>query len=162
MKSTFFLLAGLMSMQSCSNFGAGLGGYEKPSKTSNRYYTRNFHLAISKLHIARRYVDFENKGLNAANSNEYSYFTFFDNGFVLHNSGYKNDLNNKPVRTLNYNDIYSEDVGSFLTKADTIFWGTRPGYQKKKSTQYYSALITDSGLHVLTSKSGKIKFFRAQ
>ena len=149
-------------MESCSNFGAGFGGYEKPNKTSNKYYTRNFQLTNSKLKIARQYVNFENKGLNANNSNEYSYFIFFDNGFVLHNSVYKTDLNNNPKTTLDYNDIFSEDIGSYLIKGDTIFWGARPGYQKKKLTAYYSALITDSGLNVLTSQFDNVKFFRVQ
>jgi hypothetical protein len=150
----------IVAMQSCSNFGAGFGGYEKPSKNSSKYYTSNFKLTNPKLKVAHRYADLDNKGLNANNANEYSYFVFFENGFVLHNSDYKRDDNNN-LTSLDYSDIYSEDVGSYLIRGDTIFWGTRPGYQRKKMAAYYTALISDSGLTVISSQFDKVKFFTA-
>lgn len=160
MKPFIFFLIIIQALQSCSNFGAGLGSYERPSKNSNKYYRPDFKLANTKLKPATRYTNLENKGLDANNSNEYSFFVFFENGFVLHNSEYKKDNNGNPATALNYNDIHSEDVGSYITKGDTVFWGTRPGYLKKKATAYYAAIITDSGLSVISSRFEKVKFFR--
>ena len=148
--------------QSCSNVGSGFGIYEKPSKNSNKYYNLNFKPTNPKLLLCRRYVDLENKGLNSNNENEFSYFVFFENGFVLHNSDCKKDSTNKPKITLDYSEIYSEDVGSYITKGDTIFWATRPGYLKRKLTPSYAGIITDKGLAIISSKFEKVKFLSLQ
>jgi|GEM_PF-5908628 len=160
---SLFAVSSLFCFQSCADFGSGFGGYQKPAKTSNKYYTKDFKLTNTKLKVGRRYVDFDNKGLAANNTGEYSYFTFFENGFVLHNADYKKDENNKHTTALNYGDIYSQDIGSYMIKDDTIFWGTRPGYLRKELTSYYKGIITYSGISVITStKFDKVKFFRLQ
>jgi hypothetical protein len=141
----------------CSNIWTGFGSYGKPSKTSNKYYTRNFKQTNPKLFYCRRYIDLDNKGLNANNPNEFSYFVFFENGFVLHNA----DCIKGQV-TLDYSRLHSEDVGSYMIKGDTIYWGTRPGYIKRKSTPYYKGIITDSGLQVIESKFEKLLFLSLQ
>jgi len=114
MKFMLFCLAFfiLICFQSCSNFWTGFGSYEAPPKTSNKYYTRNFKLTNFKLKIARKYVDWENIGLHTNNQNEYSFFVFFENGFVLHNAAPMMGKDHKPITVLKYSDIMSGDVGS--------------------------------------------------
>jgi hypothetical protein len=145
-----------VSLQSCSNMSNGFAGYDKPSKVSNTYYRKNFKLTNTTLKIGRRYIDKENKGLSAQNPDAFSYFTFFENGFVLHNSDYG-------LRKLNYTEMHSQDVGSYTIKGDTIYWATRPGYLSKKNMAHYQAIITDSGLKVINSTKFKdVRFFSLQ
>lgn len=153
----------LLTLASCSNFGAGFAGYEKPPKKSNKYYRPDFKMTNPKLKLCRKYIDLENKGLSANLSIQHTYFVFSENGFVLHDQGCKLDPNNKPISYLKYSEINSEDVGSYLIKGDTIYWGTRPGYLKKKKITYYEAIVSDSGLNVINSSQFvKSKFFRLQ
>ena len=148
----------LFSMISCSNYSGGFGSYDKPAKKSNAYYNPNFKLANSKLKLARPYTDLDNKGLNASNADTYSYFVFFENGYVLHNASYHTGANQKSSTNLNYDDIRSEDVGNYKLEGDTIYWATRAGYQNKKMTAYYTGLVLDSGIVIINSKFDKLKF----
>ncbi|MCX6316900.1 MAG: hypothetical protein NTW29_06400 [Bacteroidetes bacterium] len=154
----FFLILAILYGQSCSNIGAGFGSYQKPAKSSNKYYNPHFKPSNPKLALCSRYVDLDNMGLQAQNSNEHSYFVFLDNGFVLHNSDCKRDSNHQPQTSLNYSQIHSEDVGNYITKGDTVFWATRPGYLKKKLMPFYAGIITDTGLVVISSPFKNLKF----
>ncbi len=158
----FFYFLGFLfvsTFQSCSNIGQGFAGYDRPAKTSNKYYRKNFKLTNSKLKICRQYIDLENLGLYANNSTEYSYFIFYENGFVLHNSSL-GGKENKPNSFLDYSKIHSQDIGSYIIIGDTILWGTRPGYFRKKMMTYYKAVISDTGLNVISTDIAKVKFFR--
>jgi len=150
-----YLTVAAIVLQSCSNIGTGFAGYEKPSKRSNKYYDKHFKLTNTQLQVGKRYTDLVNKGLHANNQDEYSSFVFFENGFVIHNPNYISTS-----ATLNYSTIHSEEVGSYLISGDTIYWDTRAGYQKKRMTQSYTALITDSGLKVINAPGDKEQFFR--
>jgi hypothetical protein len=147
------------TFQSCSNLWQGFAGYDRPAKTSNKYYRKHFKLTNYKLKIGRQYIDLANQGLHANNPTEYSYFVFFENGFVLHNSSL-GGKENKPNLFLDYSEIHSEDVGSYIIRGDTILWETRPGYLRKKMMTCYKAVISDTGLNVVNKDIVKVQFFR--
>jgi hypothetical protein len=152
----YSVLFALVVLPSCSKIGIGFGSYDRPAKRSNTYYRKNFKLTNTTLKIGRRYIDKENKGLSAQNPDAFSYFTFFENGYVLHNSDIGKSI-------LNYSEIHSQDVGSYTIKGDTIYWATRPGYLSKKMMAHYQAIITDSGLKVINSTKFKdVRFFSLQ
>lgn len=136
--SITFLISFLV--QGCRSFSAGFGSYEKPYKWTNKYYSRHFQLTNTTLAIGKHYLDVA--------SNEAFYFVFYSNGFVLHNADAPASANGTNPGKLDYSKIYAEDVGSYKIKGDTLLWATKAGYMNKR--QYYSALITDSGLHIIS------------
>jgi hypothetical protein len=148
MKLTFMIFIFRLSIallvislfESCGSFAAGFGSYERPCKWTNKYYSRHFHSTNSNLVIGKHYLDIAN--------NEKFYFVFYSNGFVLHNDEAPLSANGTKPEKLDYSKIYAQDVGSYKIKGDTAFWATKAGYMKKRS--YYSALITDSGLHIIS------------
>ena len=143
MKFIFYLSVTFLTIslvEGCGSFSAGFGSYEKPCKWTNKYYSRHFHLTNSNLAIGKHYLDITN--------NEEFYFVFYSNGFVLHNAEAPLSANGTKPEKLDYSKIYAEDVGSYKIKGDTVFWATKAGYMKKR--RYYSALITDSGLNIIS------------
>lgn len=122
--------------EGCGSFAVGFGSYERPNKRTNKYYSRHFQLTNENLAIGKHYFDIA--------SNEAFFFVFYTNGFVLHNSNAPSGANGK----LDYSKIYAEEVGSYKLQGDTILWATKAGYMKHR--RYYSALITDSGLHIIS------------
>jgi hypothetical protein len=142
-RTMIFIISIILGFNSCNSFWAGFGSYEKPRKNSNKYYKRNFTLTNKNLVIGKKYYAIQKTGID---SNENNY-TFYANGFVIHN----NDNGKEEIGNLNYSKIYSEDIGSYLIINDTIFWGTRPGYMKRKNINYYKAIIEENKLKVLSS-----------
>lgn len=130
----------ILLVEGCASFSAGFGSYERPCKWTNKYYSRHFQLTNTHLAISKHYLDIAN--------NQTFYFVFYSNGFVLHNADAPASGNSTNSGELDYSKIYAEDVGSYKIKGDTILWATKAGYMKKR--RYYSALITDSGLHIIS------------
>src|SRR5690242_7243038 len=143
MKFVFNLIVAFLIIsivEGCGSFSAGFGSYERPGKRTNKYYSRHFRLTNSSLAIGKHYLD-------VANSQKF-YFVFYSNGFVLHNADAPLNANGTKPDKLDYSKIYAEEVGSYKLEGDTILWATKAGYMKKR--EYYSALITDSGLHIIS------------
>jgi hypothetical protein len=146
-KQSILTILIIVSMQSCSAFSPGFGGYDKPSKRTNKYYSKNFHLTNKSLSIGKPYKNADTTLTIGNNVVQGFYFIFYANGFVLHNST-QSTPNGKNSNNLDYAEIHGEDVGSYIIKDDTIFWGTKAGYMKNHN--YYSAIIKDTGLEIIS------------
>jgi hypothetical protein len=112
----------------CTAPGAGFAGYQKPNRYKNPYYDAGFNFPKTGLACNRKYCNsaiIEEKHKNITQNGDY--FVFYSNGFVLHNAHLAPDKNDL---SLNYANVYSEEVGSYAIKGDSIFIATKAGYQK--------------------------------
>lgn len=158
---TLIFVSQILILGSCSSFSAGFGPYEKPWKICNKYYRRHFKLTNQNLIIGRPYRDRDITYDSLTKMYTESYFIFYSNGFVLHNSGIQSTNSTEKIINLNYSEIFSEDVGSYIIKGDTVLWATKAGYMKRH--RYYSALIVDNGLKIITCPNYiKTKFLTLQ
>lgn len=145
----FYVIIFLQIIAICGCTSLGIGGsYGSPAKNSNNYYNKNFKVTNSKLKLGVKYYDYE----NLDDYGKLKFFIFFDNGFVLYDS-YKYNTDKSSETHLKYSKLGYQDVGSYQIKNDTIFWGHRPGYMKSKDTRYYSAIIKDKEIIIITKPS---------